>query len=114
MWDATIYENPKTFDPYRFLKLRQTSDLGAHAQLVSPSPEHLGFGLGIHACPGRFFAANEMKIALCHILLKYDVKPAEGSVPKLRRYGIFLQADQKAKVSIRRRQEEIILEDVCD
>jgi cytochrome P450 len=41
---------------------------------VSTSPEHMAFGFGKHSCPGRFFAAIEVKIALCHILLKYDFK----------------------------------------
>ncbi|KAJ5573829.1 uncharacterized protein N7459_008256 [Penicillium hispanicum] len=112
MRDARFYDQPETFDPYRFLKLRQTPGHEHHAQLVSPSPEHLGFGLGNHVCPGRFFAANEMKIALCHMLLKYDLKLAEGSVPKPRRYGFAVQADGEAKVSIRRRREEIALDDI--
>ncbi|CDM29941.1 Cytochrome P450 [Penicillium roqueforti FM164] len=29
------------------------------AQIVAPSPIHLGWGFGQHACPGRSFAANE-------------------------------------------------------
>jgi cytochrome P450 len=40
--------------------------------LVSMIPEYIGFGYGIHACPGRFFAANEVKIALIFMLLNYD------------------------------------------
>lgn len=33
----------------------------------------LGFGFGKHACPGRFFALNEMKIFVAHMVLNYDV-----------------------------------------
>lgn len=109
MWDPTFYENPDTFDAYRFLKLRQTPGRETSSHLVSPSPEHLGFGLGKHACPGRFFAANEIKIALCHILLKYDLKLPENSVPRHRKYGLALQADPEAKIMVRRRREEINL-----
>lgn len=112
MHDSRFYDDPETFDPYRFLKMRQTPGNEAHAQFVSPSPEHLGFGLGNHACPGRFFVSNEIKIALCHILLKYDLKLAEGSIPKYRRYGFSIQADPLAKVLVRRRQEEIVLENI--
>lgn len=110
MWDPSIYPNPETFDPYRFLKLRETPGHETSAQLVSPSPEHLGFGYGNHACPGRFFAANEVKIALAHILLKYDFKVAPGAAqPSVRRSGLGANADYMAKIAIRRRKEEIVL-----
>jgi len=39
---------------------------------------YIGFGHGMHACPGRFFAGNELKVALAHLLLKYDWKMPEG------------------------------------
>jgi hypothetical protein len=96
MWDPDVYPNPETFDPYRFLRLRDTPGHETSAQLVSPSPEHLGFGYGKHACPGRFFAANEVKIALCHILLKYDFKLPDGYTQTVRRRGISLSADPSA------------------
>ncbi|PGH06156.1 hypothetical protein GX51_02544 [Blastomyces parvus] len=105
MWDPNIYPNPTTYDPYRFLKLRETPGHETSAQLVSPSPEHLGFGFGKHACPGRFFAGNEVKIALCHILLKYDIKLAEGYEPKIRCNGLSLNSDPMARISIRRRSD---------
>ncbi|EEQ86913.2 cytochrome P450 monooxygenase [Blastomyces dermatitidis ER-3] len=105
MWDPNIYPNPTTYDPYRFLKLRETPGNETSAQLVSPSPEHLGFGFGKHACPGRFFAANEVKIALCHILLKYDIKLAEGYEPRILPNGLSLNSDHMARISIRRREE---------
>lgn len=109
MWDPTVYPDPMTFDPYRFLKLRETPGHETSAQLVSPSVEHMAFGYGKHACPGRFFAANEVKIALCHILLKYDFRLAEGCIPKVRKIGLGLNADPFATVSIRRREEELHL-----
>ncbi|KAJ5820053.1 hypothetical protein N7474_005644 [Penicillium riverlandense] len=110
MWDPQVYSSPDTFDPYRFLKLRETPGHETSAQLVSPSPEHLGFGYGNHACPGRFFAVNEVKIALCHILLKYDFKLAPGSArPTVKKTGVSWNADPTASIAIRRRQEEITL-----
>lgn len=111
MWDATIYPDPGKFDPYRFLRLRNTPGHEASAQLITPTPEHLGFGLGKHACPGRFFAANEMKVALCHILLKYDIKMANGweNPPPLSREVVLL-ADPRAEIVIRRRDSDINLD----
>lgn len=40
----------------------------------------MGFGYGRHACPGRFFAANEIKLILARLLLDYDVSMPEGLV----------------------------------
>jgi cytochrome P450 len=111
MWDSEFYENPLSFDPYRFWKMRQTPGRENHAPLVCSSPEHMGFGFGNHACPGRFFASNEIKIFLCHMLLKYDFKLAEGSDPSPQRYGFAWNANPQAKISIRRRRGEVVLED---
>lgn len=109
MWDPAIYSDPHTFDPYRFLKLREVPGWESSFQLVSPSPAHMGFGLGNQACPGRFFAANEVKIALSHMLLRYDFKLREGVKPRVRQSGTSLSADAEAEIAIRRRMEEIIL-----
>ncbi|KAH8691170.1 cytochrome P450 [Talaromyces proteolyticus] len=109
MWDPSVYPNPEHFDPYRFLRLREIPGHETSSLSVSPSPEHMGFGFGKHACPGRFFAINEVKIALCHILMKYDFKLAEGCIPKVRRHGFALSSDPLARISIKRRREEIVL-----
>lgn len=69
-WDAEYYPKPDKFDGARFLKLRAQPGKENSSQFVSTSPDHLGFGHGQHACPGRFFASNEIKIMMCHILLK--------------------------------------------
>ncbi|KAJ5173381.1 hypothetical protein N7492_005974 [Penicillium capsulatum] len=115
MRNPDFYSDPDTFDAYRFIKLRQAAAAGDNSALfVSPSPQHLAFGLGKHACPGRFFTNNEMKISLCHILLKYDFQIPKGTNPQPRGWGFSLSADPEAKLVIRRRKEEIVLEDVTD
>ncbi|GLA07505.1 hypothetical protein AnigIFM60653_008736 [Aspergillus niger] len=109
MRDPNIYPDPETFDAYRFLKLRETPGYETMAQAVSTTPQHLAFGLGKHACPGRFFAIALLKIILCHILLEYDFKIADGWSPTVRKYGFIWQADPVAKVSVRRRKEEFTI-----
>ncbi|KAL1969929.1 hypothetical protein VTN77DRAFT_7439 [Rasamsonia byssochlamydoides] len=102
--DPAVYKNPDQWDGYRFHNMRQMPGLEHVAQLVSTSPEHLGFGHGLHACPGRFFAANEIKILLCHFLLKYDFKLAQGSKPQPRCSDFHINSDPVAKISLHRRQ----------
>ncbi|KAK1546156.1 cytochrome P450 [Colletotrichum paranaense] len=109
MWDANYYENPATYDGYRFLNMRGT-DEEKNAHLVSTSAKHPGFGHGQHACPGRFFAANEVKIALAHLLLKYDWKFPDGFKPQTVPHGMVLLPDPSATLLIRRRKEELDLD----
>lgn len=107
MWDLKYYENPEKFDGYRFLRMRATDERSA--QLVSTSISHPAFGHGQHACPGRFFAANEIKIALAHMLLKYEWKLPEGFDPKPISHGMNLLPDPSATLLIRRRNEEVYI-----
>ena len=113
MWDPAIHENPTQFDGWRFYHMRNNGAKGAtnpQAHLVSTSVDHLAFGHGKHACAGRFFVAHETKIALSHLLLKYDWKIARVSAgTKPMEIGLVLAADPKAKISIRRRKAEIEL-----
>ncbi|KAK1561457.1 cytochrome P450 [Colletotrichum navitas] len=74
--DPDIFPDPHVFDPLRFYKLREAKDPQAH--LVSVSPTNLAFGFGRHACPGRFFAANEIKMIVANLVLNYDVCLPDG------------------------------------
>ncbi|KAF9230013.1 cytochrome P450, partial [Melanogaster broomeanus] len=72
--DDELYENARKFDPFRFANMRSEDEDGINNQFVSLSPEYLPFGLGRHACPGRYFAANELKSMLAHVVTSYDIK----------------------------------------
>jgi cytochrome P450 len=107
MWDPTIYPEPEKFDGYRFLKRSQIQGHEKDSQFSAPSMDHMGFGYGKLACPGRFFAVDVIKVLLCHMLLKYEWKLPEGYKPVVLEAGIRLVVDPAAKLLIRRRQEEI-------
>ena len=38
----------------------------------------LAFSFGKHACPGRYFAASEVKTALHYLFLNYNIKNLNG------------------------------------
>ncbi|OJZ85798.1 hypothetical protein ASPFODRAFT_46866 [Aspergillus luchuensis CBS 106.47] len=79
----------------------------SQAQLVTTAPENLAFGHSKHACPGRFFAANEVKIVLIFLLLRYDWKLLEGMVPRIFSGGFGMALDPTLKLEVRRRREEM-------
>ncbi|KAI1490402.1 cytochrome P450 [Biscogniauxia mediterranea] len=104
MQDEQVYENPDEWVPKRFLDMRTQPGKEHLSQFVATSGDHFGFGHGEHACPGRFFASNELKVALCHLLLKYDWKLAPGTAvdPLIR--GFSTLSCPTAKVLIQRRE----------
>ncbi|KAJ1325976.1 cytochrome P450 monooxygenase 2 [Microdochium nivale] len=71
-FDPEIYEQPHKYIGRRFADMRTNGESKLPVHLVSTGQASLAFGHGAHACPGRFFAANELKVALCHLLIKYD------------------------------------------
>nr|ACZ63292.1 cytochrome P450 monooxygenase [Fusarium sp. NRRL 36351] len=81
MRDEKIYPNADTWDGYRFYRERQQSAREDSVQLSSTSLEHMGFGYGKHACPGRFFAAKEVKIVMMFLLLNYEWRMPKDSKP---------------------------------
>jgi len=80
-FDGDTYPDPTTFDGFRFSKLKsQAVGNERHFDVTTTSAEFLNFGSGVHACPGRFFAANEIKLMLAHVVLNYDIKFENGGV----------------------------------
>ncbi|CAG8897194.1 unnamed protein product [Penicillium egyptiacum] len=102
MWDPAIYPDPFSYDACRFLRLRKSGNTAA--ALASTSPEHIAFGIGKPICPGRFFASNEVKIALAKILLTYDVRIPDGMAPKIVEMGFEMLSDPDAKLEVRKRK----------
>ncbi|GIJ88122.1 hypothetical protein Asppvi_007039 [Aspergillus pseudoviridinutans] len=108
MRDPDIYTCPDEYDGYRFLRMREQRGYETIAQLTCTSPIHLGFGHGLQSCPARFFVSTQIKIVLCHILLKYDIKPV-GEGARVQPYGLNLLADPTARLLVRRRSAESLL-----
>ncbi|KAL0262446.1 hypothetical protein SLS55_001414 [Diplodia seriata] len=95
------------FVGHRFLDMRNEPGQENRWQFVTTSAEHMGFGHGQHACPGRFFASNEIKIAVAHLLLKYDWK-FEGEQPRSLTESEYVP-DPSARILYKSREPEIEL-----
>ncbi|KAJ8107121.1 hypothetical protein ONZ43_g6835 [Nemania bipapillata] len=104
MMDPEIYEAPEEWRGDRFLQLRSQPGKEHGAQLVATSVDHFAFGHGEHACPGRFFAAIEMKVALCHLLIKYDWELAPGTDTSTVFTGFSQRVNHATKVLCRKRE----------
>jgi len=103
--NAEIYPNPEEFDGFRFAKLREHSvDAVAKHQALSTSVDHLTFGYGRHACPGRFFAVNEVKAFLAHVVVTYDIKFEEGKQAPPGLYVGAMRVPREGNVMFRKRQ----------
>lgn len=77
---------------------------GKNLSAVTTSENFLPFGHAKHACPGRFFAANEIKLAFAYLSTKYDVKQL-ATRPKGMWIGEFNVVNMKTTMWIRRRKE---------
>ncbi|PSN71499.1 cytochrome P450 [Corynespora cassiicola Philippines] len=108
MRDSSIYKQPGQWVGDRFYQMRLTTGGETKGQLVTTSTDHTGFGHGLHACPGRFFAANESKVALCVLLMNYDWKIVGDSRPKDLFFGTELVANPEGRVLFKRRHDEIL------
>ncbi|KAF4545446.1 putative cytochrome p450 protein [Lasiodiplodia theobromae] len=109
---AAVFPSPDVFDGRRFFARRQLPGQENAWQLVTTSADHLDFGHGAHACPGRFFAANEAKVAFAFLLICYDWRfPAGvGERPRNVEFDDQVAINPLAKVDFRRTGETLLVE----
>jgi len=85
--------------------MREQDGESIHHQMVTPRLDYILFGIGRPACPGRFFAVNELKTLLSHVLMNYDVKMENpGQVPPPTWFGTSQLPNMKANVMFRKRK----------
>ena len=94
------------FDGYRSYRRRQEPGQEGRHQLFTTSADNLQFGYGRLACPGRFFAALELKMMFASLLMQYDFKFADGKRPQDLHFSEFNLADVRAPVLVRKRRVE--------
>ncbi|KIJ26788.1 hypothetical protein M422DRAFT_191786 [Sphaerobolus stellatus SS14] len=100
-----VYPDPKTFDPFRFAKIREKEGQGTSNQFVATNNDYLASGHGKHACPGRLFAANELKLMMAHIISIYDIKLEQNGVkPPNQWFGLSCMPNPHGSILFRRRR----------
>ncbi|KAF8919033.1 cytochrome P450 [Mucidula mucida] len=106
-YDPEYYEDPETFDIYRFLD--KVSDKMPR-RISTPDPTYLIFGLGRQACPGRFYAAAVIKAIWTYIFLNFEFKLEHSSMekpPMQLILGAHFVPNMKAKIMFRRKKSPI-------
>lgn len=69
---------PEEFDGFRYFRLRGDPANAQRYMFAMTDSGSMVWGYGKYACPGRFYAANEIKMILGHLLLKYDFSFKDG------------------------------------
>jgi cytochrome P450 len=69
--------DPDEFDGFRYSKVQAKAGETSQ-QLITASVDALTWGYGLHACPGRLYAATEIKVILAHLISNYDLRLREG------------------------------------
>lgn len=79
--DPTIFPEPHTFDGHRYRRMRSEHKDAESSMIMGMSTiDSLGFGLGNQACPGRFFAVNNMKLIMAKLLTQFELTLEESGV----------------------------------
>jgi len=104
--DNDIYPDAQEFKPFRFAEQRSDESVDyvkrAAKAFATTGTDYLAFGHGRNACPGRFFAANELKLMLAHLVLSYDIELG-GSRPRNSWFGLNRVPPLQATIRIKKR-----------
>ncbi|POR31667.1 Cytochrome P450 monooxygenase [Tolypocladium paradoxum] len=106
--DEQFYKDPKHFDGLRFARMRDDPKNKAACPMTATSEHSMHFGIGRHACPGRFMVSDEVKLVMVHLLLNYDFAIEDfGPRPQNVAFGKFMLPDMQAKVWLRKSKQTV-------
>lgn len=106
-FDPSITPDPEKFDPMRSYRKRHSGENeNLHKFMVGQTdPDNMSFGYGNQVCPGRYFAAGEIKLVLARLLREYDIaSPGATGRPRNLHFDENVILDPHAKVLMRSRK----------
>lgn len=99
---------PDMFSPFRYVD----SDDSVSKQHIgkmafhATTAQNMAFGYGKYACPGRFYAAAEIKLVIGHLITRYDFKFPDGAKrPKNYTVDTDMYPDLQASLLMRKRRQ---------
>jgi cytochrome P450 len=94
--DPEIYPDPHKYQPLR--------EINKISSVVTPNKNKLAFGWGTQACPGRFFAAKEIKMFVARLVSEFDFKIIPGTETQRRSFDLedYRVLNPKMKLLMRR------------
>lgn len=101
--DPDVNEDPEKFDYKRHVKKRVGEDT-TKFHFSSVSDDTLAWGPGMHACPGRFFAQEALKLIFVNLVTRYEVK-FDTAPGKDMMMGMFMAPDVGGTILVRERQK---------
>lgn len=115
--DESNYTNPAVYDALRYVTHRELVDAAeegrndayirkANCSMVSTSTTYQSFGHGRHACPGRFFASNELKLLLAYMVMNYEIEPL-AQRPEGQWFATTILPPMTATIKVRRRKADV-------
>jgi ent-kaurene oxidase len=106
-FDPAVHGNPQVFDPKRHLRKWEAKESTHRFHFASVSDDSLNWGAGQHACPGRFFAQETLKLMIVHLLTHYEFKHLEDKedVPRFISNNMFLIPNPGLPILIREIKE---------
>lgn len=104
--DPQLWENPETFDGFRFEKLRSIPGNELKYQHATTGVDNINFGHGVWACPGRHFASSQMKVVMAYLLRHYDIQLEDGEKKsRQQHFGLAIVPDTKSRVMLKYRED---------
>ncbi|OQE11240.1 hypothetical protein PENFLA_c076G08504 [Penicillium flavigenum] len=105
LFDESLYPAGSQFDGLRFWKLAEQTQKPHDYRLVTASSKYLQFGDGRHTCPGRFMAADEIRLIVAHTLFHFDVAiKNHGPRPRNTTFKKICFPDMAAEIMLRPRK----------
>lgn len=103
--DPSYYPSPLTFDPLRFYNLRKKEGEEEKHQFASVDAGEALWTFGKFACPGRHWAAAQIKLLVIVLLLEFDISYPEGQTerPESTIYGAKCMPSMTQKMVLKRR-----------